>query len=107
MYNIIGTTITLTRGDSFNATVTIFNASGTKYTPVSTDTITFAMKKTYWDKDALITKAIAYDDLLLDLDPEDTAELATGRYVYDIDLVNESGDKDTFISGVLLLNPEV
>ena len=107
MYTISGTTVRQTRGDSFISEVEIYDQEGKAYTPQPTDTITYAMKKTYWDAKPLVTKSIDKETMLLQLDPEDTDELATGRYVYDIDIVMLGGVKDTFISGVWILEPEV
>lgn len=46
-YNITGTTITLTRGDTFEALVSATKRDGTQYIPVAGDTIRFAMKENY------------------------------------------------------------
>ena len=106
MYEIIGTTVKMTRGDSFVSEVTIYNADGTKYTPGATDVITFAMKRSEYDAQVAVTKTIPYDTQILQMDPADTKDLALGRYIYDIDIVKD-GMKDTFISGVFILLPEV
>lgn len=103
MYTISGTTVRQTQGDSFISEVEIYDQDGKPYTPQPTDTITFTMKKTYWDATPTVTKSISADNMLLELEPEDTATLATGRYVYDIDIVMLGGVKDTFISGVWIL----
>lgn len=107
MFSINGTTISLTRGDTFEADVTILS-DGKPYTPVEGDVITFAMKKEYTDAEPLIEKAIPHATMVLQLDPSDTADLSFGHYVYDIDIVFSNGNKDTFISeGDLVLTPEV
>ena len=46
-YNITGTTITLTRGDTFEALVSATKRDGTQYIPVEGDVIRFAMKENY------------------------------------------------------------
>lgn len=48
-YNITGTTITLTRGDTFEALVSATKRDGTQYIPVEGDSIRFAMKENYDD----------------------------------------------------------
>lgn len=69
-YNITGTTITLTRGDTF--------------------------------------KDIPIDTMMLTLEPQDTADLNFGKYVYDIQLTKANGKVDTFISkAILKLSEEV
>lgn len=95
--NIDGTTITLTRGDTFRTYVAIFDAAGTPYTPLPGDTVRFALKKKYGDVKPLIKKEIPTDTLLLQLDPKDTKRLPFDDYVYDIQLTFANGDIDTFI----------
>ncbi len=97
MYKINGTAITLTRGDSFYATVTMEQADGEPYIPQAGDTIRFALKKRYTDSEPLIIKPVPTDTLMLHLEPEDTKALPFGRYVYDVELTKANGDVDTFI----------
>ena len=97
MQSIVGTTITLTKGDTFKATVTMETASGEKYTPAAGDVIRFALKKNYSDAQPLIHKTIPHDTMLLQLVPSDTSERDIGKYVYDIEITYANGDIDTFI----------
>lgn len=97
MVKIEGTSITLTRGDSFYSDINIKNPDGTDYTPQEGDAVRFALKKKYTDAEPLILKSIPTDTLLLHLEPEDTKTLAFGKYVYDIELTKANGDVDTFI----------
>lgn len=60
-YNITGTTITLTRGDTFEALVSATKRDGTQYIPVAGDTIRFAMKENYDDPRPLIADWILSD----------------------------------------------
>lgn len=96
---ISGKTITLTRGDTFKATIEIFNEDGTVYTPIAGDTIRFAMKQSYNSSEIKILKDIPIDTLLLEIDPDDTKNLKQpAEYVYDIQLTHINGDIDTFIA---------
>lgn len=107
MYSINGSQITLTRGDSFLCNITITN-NGSPYTPAQDDVIRFALKKSYYDAECLIEKTLDNSTLNLYLGPDDTKDLDfNAQYVYDIELTNGDGDVFTFISGVLLLTPEV
>lgn len=91
--------ITLTRGDSFYATVDIYNGDGkSKYVPQIGDKIRFALKKDIKDTECLILKEIPIDTLVLHLEPEDTKQLLFGEYIYDIQLTKANGDVDTFIT---------
>lgn len=95
-YNITGTTITLTRGDTFEALVSATKRDGTQYIPVAGDTIRFAMKENYDDPRPLLVKDIPIDTMMLTLEPQDTADLNFGKYVYDIQLTKANGKVDTF-----------
>ena len=96
---INGTTISLTRGDTFRAKVNIFNPDGSVYTPIEGDVVRFALKKNYKDTDVLIYKNIDIETLELCIEPEDTKSLKQpSDYVYDIQLTHINGDIDTFIA---------
>lgn len=98
MYKIEGTTITLTRGDSFYSEIKIKTAAGAAYTPQAGESVRFALKRFYTDAEPLILKTIPTDTMLLYLAPEETKALAVGEYVYDVELTRANGDVDTFIS---------
>lgn len=97
MHKISGTTIVLTRGDTFKATVSMIKTDGTEYTPVPGDSIRFAMKRSFSDSEVLVERNIPIDTCLLWLEPSDTADLPFGSYVYDIQITYDNGDIDTFI----------
>ena len=108
MYTIKKTAITLTRGDTLKAQISITDKEGNPYEPKEGDTVRFAMKKEYSDEDVLIFKEIPMDTLILTLEPEDTKELDFGTYVYDIQLTTAAGEVDTFITKAsLTLTEEV
>lgn len=107
-YNISGTTITMTRGDTLVVLVSIAQANGYPYTPVEGDKVRFAMKAGYGDPKPLLVKDIPIDTMQLVIEPEDTADLNFGRYVYDIQLTKANGVVDTFIAKArLVLTEEV
>lgn len=106
--SISGTTITLTRGDTFKARISITDQDGNEYVPVNGDSIRFAMKTDYGDKSPLLIKQVPIDTLFLLIEPEDTKKLAFGKYVYDIELTRATGEVDTFITkATLKLTEEV
>lgn len=96
-YNVSGTTISLTRGDTFVALITITDSDGNPYTPITGDVVSFAMKSAYGDAKPLLVKDIPIDTLRLVIETNDTKELAFGPYVYDIQLTKVTGEVDTFI----------
>ena len=50
-YKVSGTTITLTRGDTFMAQISITQSNGDPYVPSEGDSVRFAMKSNYTDED--------------------------------------------------------
>ena len=115
-YEIVGTTIYLTRGDTLYAEIGIQRKSGEAYIPAAGDKIRFALKSQrmkpgdtdFADSKPLILKPIANDTLLLHLEPEDTKRLPFGTYAYDVEIEFENGDVDTFIEdAVFKLTREV
>lgn len=97
-YSISGTNITLTRGDSLAAKISIYNQDGSEYIPSQGDIVRFAMKANYNDPSPLLVKNIPIDSLILSLVPEDTKTLSFGKYVYDVQLTRADGSVDTFIT---------
>ena len=107
-YSVQGTTITLTRGDTFMALVSITQSDGSQYLPVEGDFIRFAMKKSYEDNEPLLVKDIPINTMKLILEPGDTKALDFGKYVYDIQLTKVTGEVDTFITkGSMKITEEV
>ena len=96
-YSISGTTITLTRGDSMVALVSITQSNGYPYIPEEGDKVRFAMKVNYTDIKPLLVIDIPINTMELIIKPEDTADLNFGKYVYDIQLTKANGLVDTFI----------
>ena len=112
-YQISGTNIKLTRGDTLDIQITVTTDTGQIYTPSQEDKIRFAMKSSrLWPGGTgigrlLIYKAIPNDTLLLHLDSADTNGLPLGEYDFDVEIEFETGDVDTFITGILELTSEV
>lgn len=96
-YSINGTTISLTRGDTFAAKIKIKNPDKTPYIPQEGDAIRFAMKERYLDEYPVLKKDIPVDTMMLILEPEDTKPLKFGKYRYDIQLTTKDGIVCTFI----------
>lgn len=112
---IEGTTITMTRGDTLRARVSI-ERDGEAYVPAEGDAVRFAMKRAamnakrsaYKDAEPRLLKQIPVGTMLLELAPEDTKALGFGTYAYDIEITFADGTVDTFLpEGVLILTPEV
>lgn len=108
MIEINDATITMTKGDTLCAQLTLkMKQSGETYTPVEGDEIEFEMRRLPFDKgDPALEKSIDTSTLLFELDPEDTAELDCGEYVYKMRMTYADGFVDTFIDDErLILTP--
>ena len=106
-HSISGNDITLTRGDSLFLQLAL-SKNGEPYTPAQGSVIRFAMKLKYTDEDPVLVKLVPIDTLLLEIEPEDTSDLIMKKtYVYDIQLTDENGYVDTFISGTFTIGEEV
>lgn len=99
MIKIRNNAIHITRGDSANINVTVANSDGTSYSLQDGDTITFTVKKTTSDKDAIISKNLS--DNVIHIVPSDTSALEYGNYVYDCQLTTATGAVCTFIAPTL------
>ncbi len=90
-------TIELTRGDSAYISVPITNEmTGDEYKMASSDTLRFTIKRKETDEGVLVQKT-AIGTNSFHILPSDTAALAFGKYVYDVELTTASGDVYTVI----------
>lgn len=107
-YSIKGSTITLTRGDTFSAEVKILKPDGSIYVCQPGDQIRFALKQDVKETSPLILKEVPISTMRLILDPEDTKDLRFGNYIYDVQLTKADGTVSTFITmSKLILTEEV
>lgn len=114
MYQIEGTTIRLTRGDSLAIQLQLMQGDE-EYTPQEGDSIRFGLKSklnaaktAFIEQTPLVEKTISIDDMMLRLSPEDTKSLPFGNYSYDIEVTLSDGRVDTVISNAyFILKPEV
>lgn len=98
MFYITGNNIEMTRGDTLHAVINMRDPLGVISYPETGDVVTFNAMLTR-DGEAVITKTIPHDTMTLTLDPEDTEELAYGRYIFTVKITRANGDVDTFIDG--------
>ena len=101
-YAVSGSTITMTRGDTFSASVVIHNPDGSEYRPKTGDKVRFAVKKKVSDSNVLLIKNIPISTMKLVIEPNDTKMLEFGKYIYDMQLTTAEGVVDTFITTATL-----
>ena len=99
MVRINDTTITMTRGDTLEVLVELFQPDGSVYPVQPGDRIRFALKQSYSDREPLLLKEIPHDSMVLRLEADETRRLQAGGvpYVYDIEITMADGTVDTFI----------
>lgn len=110
MVSITGSTVTITKGDTLDATLELFTGDGAPYEVQEGDMIRFALKRKYSDKGPLIRKDIPTDTMRLRLESSETKRLraAWAPYVYDIQLTTADGTVDTCIDrGRFIVTEEV
>lgn len=81
--------IILTKGDSATIFIQVVDIDGNEYEIKPTDTIKMTVRKTVGD-DVAIDKVATPEHYII-IDPEDTSELDTGLFLYDIELTTEEG----------------
>lgn len=109
MVDVEGTTIIMTRGDTFRCIVKIVDKEGNEVFPEDDDRVVFTAKARYRDTIPLIEKTIPINTMVLEIEPQDTKRLKMPcDYVYDIQLICADGSVHTFIDrSILRLTEEV
>lgn len=97
MFDVNGSKIVMTRGDTVRLTVQILDSEGNPYEPASEDKLRFAIKKRYKDPEPIFVKNIPTDTMELVIEPEDTKTMEFGSYKYDIELTMSDGTVSTVI----------
>ena len=73
--------IHLTRGDTGNFTVSLFNKDGSAYTMGANDTLVFSMRN-----DQMVVLSKTFSTTQIEIEPNDTKKLACQPYRYEIEL---------------------
>ena len=96
MLQITSNEVFLTRGDSADLQVIIYDLEGNVYELQSGDTLTFTMKYNCVTEDIIIQKDITSNSTI-HIQPADTNDLAYGTYWFDVQLTKYGGDIYTVI----------
>lgn len=94
--------MSMIRGDTLMAVITITDEYGKGYTPQEGDKLVFTMKRSLDDEEPALVKDIPLDTLKLVIIPEDTQELAVGTYIYNVKLTLPTGEVYTVIASSFL-----
>lgn len=92
-------TIHLTRGDTARLLIdrAANAATGKDYVFTPEDKVTMTVKKTVYDTSPAVQLTVP-GGAAIHIKPEDTKELAFGRYVYDVQLTTADGDVYTVVT---------
>lgn len=105
MFQISGKTIKITRGDTGLFTLNIMS-DGQPY-DYSGDTVLFTVKKSVNTAEVLFQKTIEYGQTVV-VEPECTASLPYGKFVYDVQVTTAQGIVNTVITPhPFIVAPEV
>lgn len=87
MLEINGSDIYLTKGDTAHLAVGITNAaSGDAYEMQPDDTLILTVRKQAYEASPVLLQKTVKGSSDIHLTPEDTAQMATGTYKYDVEL---------------------
>lgn len=97
---IVGTAISMTRGDSESITFSCQDEDGNKINFVEGDTVYFTIKKSVTTEEKILQKVITIftnGEAIIVIDPADTKTLKYGTFKYDIQLTSATGSVTTVI----------
>lgn len=110
MFEVHGTRITLTRGDSALLAIDLYK-DDELYVLQDGDVVRFALKQYTEEENCLVRKPLTVDaegNFILEIEPSDTKTLPFNTtYKYDIELTTAQGKVHTFIKDELYLDEEV
>jgi hypothetical protein len=101
----------LEKGASFNTTITLYDVNNTPY-DLSGFTANSQIRKSYYSANAVATFTTAFSedptdgDLILSLTYQQTANVAAGRYVYDVYLTSQDqSSRVRVLEGIINVTP--
>lgn len=97
--------IVMTRGDSGSFSFSPKDEKG-EAIDLSKCELIFSVKSSYDATDYAIQHKVQADGIVT-IDHKDTQSLAAGKYVWDIEMTQPSGQVSTLGPGVLKINPDV
>lgn len=101
--------LTIDQGASFSTTTTLTDTDGN---PIDLTNYSGAaqMRKTYTSSSAVtfdVSLGGSLGTVVLSLSANSTANVAAGRYVYDVELTDNSGLVSRVFEGIVTVNPNV
>ena len=97
---INGTNLKMIRGDSESITLEIEHSDSTPYNFQTGDIVYFTVKQRTNTKEIILQKILTHfpdNQVIIEINPEDTSKLAFRKYVYDIQLTQADGRVKTVV----------
>jgi hypothetical protein len=101
----------LEQGSEFNTSVMLDNADGSPYN-LENCLVKATMKKSYYSNNSTTELTVDLNDpgqgvIILSLTYEQTANIAAGRYVYDVAVKDSSNTVSRVLEGIVNVSPRV
>lgn len=97
---IDGNRICMVKGDTGYLNINLHYDNGSNYVIREGDIITFSVKRSIYDSDYALQKVVNAGEVIA-INPEDTQNLTSGDYVYDVQLDTTLGEVFTVCYGEL------
>ena len=98
------------QGTTFSTIITLTNQTGTALN-LAGYTIASQFRKSYASSTAVSFTATIYEASLgqirLQLTPEQTSNINSGRYLYDVEITSSSSEKKRALEGLVIITPEI
>ncbi len=104
MFCIENNNITMTKGDSGFFEVKLENRDGSEFVPSETDAVMFCVKR---KKEKFCPIVLKKRGTKIVLDTEDTQNIPSGEYVYDIVVERNTGERFTAVEGRMVIRKAV
>jgi hypothetical protein len=101
----------LEQGANFNTSIILDNADGSPF-DLENCIVRSSMKKSYYSANSTVDFTVEVNDplsgtLILALNYEQTANIASGRYVYDVMIKDSSNTVSRVLEGIVNVTPRV
>lgn len=104
------TNLYVDQGSFFRTYITVAGAS-TQPLDLTGYTVASQMRKSYQSSTAYnFSVAISNPSqgrVRIELDSEQSRNIPAGKYLYDVEITNPSGQKTRVVEGIVLINPEI
>lgn len=104
MFYVKDNNIVMTKGDSGIFNVKLHNKDGSQYSISQGDTLTFSVKKKKEGYSSVVIKKQGEEIVFT---KEDTENIPSGKYFYDVMILRSAGERYTVIEGIFELRKAV